>query len=153
MHELLTGDWRKRGNYFERCWRVARGMGYPAFAIQNGKCLASKDILQTYKRHGKADKDFRCLEYKDDGWTIGPALPTPGQPKPTVGYNRVSKCPPPPASPCSTYNSSDSSSSSNSSNSTRARWQNAPPLLTQPDSTRPGPAQPSVDLRASLPQC
>ncbi|XP_078580806.1 uncharacterized protein LOC144864360 isoform X39 [Branchiostoma floridae x Branchiostoma japonicum] len=49
----LDGSYTARANAIEKCYQVAKSLGYRAFAVQNGGwCAGSANALSTYKKYG-----------------------------------------------------------------------------------------------------
>ncbi|CAK8681949.1 uncharacterized protein LOC143452496 [Clavelina lepadiformis] len=51
---MLDGNYWTRSFALEKCARLAREKGYPAFALQHGGwCASSANILSTYRKYGR----------------------------------------------------------------------------------------------------
>ena len=52
---ILDGPYRSRVNPIQKCFEVAKSLGYKVFAVQNGGwCAGSANAEDTYKKYGPA---------------------------------------------------------------------------------------------------
>ena len=66
MDPRLDGEYKTRTDPINKCFEVAKDLGFPAFGIQNGGwCCGAVDALKTYTMYGAATN---CIDGEGGDW-------------------------------------------------------------------------------------